>query len=144
MIHKTTFRVRYKETDQMGLVHHSNYPVWFEVGRTEMIRELGLSYGELERQGILLPVVDLHCRFIASARYDDEVKILTRVGEVRGPKLVFQYDVQKADTKDLLARGKTTHLWVDTSMKRVSLKETHPKVYQKLSAVVVRPGDEGE
>ncbi|PTX63230.1 acyl-CoA thioester hydrolase [Melghirimyces profundicolus] len=133
-VHETVLRVRYQETDQMGVVHHSNYAVWFEVGRTAFIREIGVSYGELEEQGILLPVVDLHCRFNSPARYEDEVRVLTRVGEMRGPKITFRYEVRRKSDNELVARGETIHMWTDRRMKRFNLKRQKPELYHLLLA----------
>ncbi|OYD08402.1 acyl-CoA thioesterase [Paludifilum halophilum] len=132
-VFETTMRVRYQETDQMGVVHHSNYAIWFEVGRTDFIRRLGASYKDLEQRGILLPVVDLTCRFVAPARYDDEVRIATRISEARGPKLVFRYEVRRAEDGGVLARGTTTHLWVDRHMKRINLKRSAPDIFEIIS-----------
>ncbi|MFS8514548.1 MAG: YbgC/FadM family acyl-CoA thioesterase, partial [Planifilum fulgidum] len=87
-IFETSVRVRYKETDQMGVVHHTNYIVWFEVGRTDLLRQLGLSYRDLETRGILLPVVDLSCRYAEAARYDDEIRVLTRIADLNPGKIV--------------------------------------------------------
>ncbi|MDA8354523.1 MAG: thioesterase family protein [Firmicutes bacterium] len=133
--HETVIRVRYQETDQMGVVHHSNYAVWFEVGRTALIQEIGISYGELERRGILLPVVDLHCRFNLPARYEEEVRIVTRIREMRGPKITFSYEVRRLTDDVLLARGETIHLWTDREMKRFNLEHREPELFRKLQTL---------
>ncbi|QKG83956.1 acyl-CoA thioesterase [Kroppenstedtia pulmonis] len=125
----TQLQVRYEETDQMGVVHHSKYAVWFEVGRTQMIRQLGYSYGDLEKRGILLPVVDLQCRFVSPARYEDQVQVITQVSEARGPKLAFSYEIRHAGDDTLIAKGSTVHLWVNADMKRINLKRVAPDVY---------------
>lgn len=117
----------------MGVAHHSNYAVWFEVGRTDWIRKAGLSYGELENRGFLLPVVDLHCRFISPARYDDTLFIWTWVGEMRGPKITFCYEVCRADEGTLLARGETIHFWTDRNLKRFNLERKEPRLFRLLS-----------
>jgi acyl-CoA thioester hydrolase len=134
-IFETSVRVRYKETDQMGVVHHTNYIVWFEVGRTDLLRQLGLSYRDLEQRGILLPVVDLSCRYTEAARYDDDIRILTRIAELNPGKIVFSYEIRRKTDHARLARGTTTHLWVNRDMKRVNIRRAHPELYEMLSAV---------
>ncbi len=89
----STFRVRYGETDQMGVAYHANYLVWCEIGRTDFIRELGTSYADLERQGLRLAVADARLRYVAPARYDDDVRIETRVERVQSRTVTFGYDI---------------------------------------------------
>lgn len=74
-----SFPVRYAETDQMGIVHHSNYPIWFEIGRTDHLRQLGRTYASLEEEGLLLPLVNLNCKYLAPAKYGDEIEVKTRI-----------------------------------------------------------------
>ena len=110
-------RARYAETDQMGVVHHSVYAVWFEAARSAFSRAVGLAYVEWERRGVLLMVSDLACRFRRPARYDDEVTIGVRVAEVASRRVVFEYRVTGADG-ELLAEGETRHLVVDKASGR--------------------------
>ena len=91
------FRVRYSETDQMGVVYHANYLPWCEIGRTELIRRLWKSYAEVERDGILLAVTDVSLRYHASARYDDLVRVTTRLAQVRSRSVTFDYLVERLD-----------------------------------------------
>lgn len=91
----TDLRVRYAETDQMGVVYHSNYLIWCEIGRTDLIRRLGMSYADMEREGILLAVSDVHLRLHASARYDDEVRVETRLVGARSRGVTFAYDISR-------------------------------------------------
>jgi acyl-CoA thioester hydrolase len=105
-------RVRYAETDQMGVVHHSVYPVWFEAARTDLSRAVGFSYAEWERRGLLLMLSDLSCRYRLPARYDEVVTVGVRVTEVASRRVVFEYRVTNA-AGDLLAEGATRHLVVD-------------------------------
>ena len=100
-------RVRYAETDQMGVVYHANYLIWCEIGRTDFIRELGKPYAELEREGVLLAVSDVGLRFHASARYDDPIRVHTRLVEVRSRGLTFAYRIMRADTDTVLVGGTT-------------------------------------
>jgi acyl-CoA thioester hydrolase len=102
-------RVRYAETDQMGVVYHANYLVWCEIGRTDFIRELGKPYAQLEREGVMLAVSDVGLRFHGSARYDDPIRVYTRLIDVRSRGLTFSYRVKRADTDAMLV-GATTAL----------------------------------
>jgi len=105
-IFQTKLRVRYAETDQMGVVYHSNYVIWFEVGRVEMLRELGFTYREMEKQdGTLLAVADLRCRYKVAARYDDLICLRTRLLNVRESLLHFGYEVLRDNDGVLLAEG---------------------------------------
>lgn len=107
MRHETDLRVRYAETDQMGVVYHANYLIWCEVGRTDFIRSLGASYAELERHGTALAVVEAHLRFARPARYDDAIRVTTRVTEVRSRVVRFDYDICN-ESQTLLATAYTT------------------------------------
>jgi acyl-CoA thioester hydrolase len=128
----TEIRVRYQETDQMGVVYHANYLIWFEVGRTSLIRDLGYSYNQLEAKGILLPVVDVGAQFRRSAKYDDVVTVETYIKELGPSKIVFQYSIRRKADQQLLATGHTKHLWVSKEMKRVRLSDYCPELYDKL------------
>ena len=123
-VYETELRVRYAETDQMGVVYHSNYIVWFEVGRVEMLRELGFNYREMEKQdGAHIAVVEARCRFKAPALYDDLITIRTRLLNVRDSLLHFGYEVVRSGDGTLLAEGETVHLVVDKEFKRIRLPE---------------------
>ncbi len=105
-------RVRYAETDQMGVVYHSHYAVWFEIGRTEFCRAAGLPYRELEESGLLIPVIGLQCKYRRPARYDDPLRVRTTLPELSGRGLRFEYEV--VDREDLLmADGSTRHIFAD-------------------------------
>ena len=102
-------RVRYAETDKMGVVYYANYFVWFEVGRTDLLRVLGWSYREMELAGVSLPVIDAHCEYVRPARYDDELEIRT-TGRLLSPaRLEFTYEVRMAAQAAVAATGRTTH-----------------------------------
>jgi acyl-CoA thioester hydrolase len=104
----TVVRVRYAETDAMGIVHHAVYPVWMELGRSDLLRQLGQSYAEWERQGVLMSVAELRVRYRAPARYDEAVEVRTRVAEAGRRKVVFAYEVLRGETR--LAEGETVHI----------------------------------
>ena len=121
-IYETSFRVRYAETDQMGVVYHSNYIVWFEVGRVEMLRQLGFTYREMEKQdNAHIVVVDVRCRYKLPARYDDLICVRTRLTNVRESLLRFGYEIVRDSDQVLLAEGETVHLVVGADMRRVAL-----------------------
>ena len=120
----TTIRVRYAETDQMGVVYHGNYFTWFEIGRVEMLRSLGFSYVALEQEGgRALPVVEVQCRYRKPARYDDLLLIETTVRALRGSIVVFAYVLRRG--ADLLAEAESKHVIVDRAMKPCRLPEPY-------------------
>jgi acyl-CoA thioester hydrolase len=132
-IAETRVRVRYAETDQMGVVYHANYLVWFEVGRVELMRQRGLNYRQLEEEdGCRIVVVEATARYKSPARYDDELIIQTQVKMVRGPLIRFAYRILRAhsDSSDklLLCEGETVHVVLGRDMK----KRTIPKKYADL------------
>ena len=109
--HDATVRVRYAETDQMGVVYHANYLVWFEVGRVELIRALGIEYKRMEEEDDChIVVADAHCRYLQSARYDEMLRIRTRIAESRNRTIKFSYEVIRDADRQLLATGETTHI----------------------------------
>ncbi len=111
--HTTTVRVRYAETDQLGVVYHSNYLVWLEVARTDLIRQYGVSYADLEREGFALAVAEATVRYLAPARYDDEVHVRTTVTEVRSRSLRFEYELVRESDGVRLATAYTALVSVD-------------------------------
>ncbi|MGH9560023.1 MAG: acyl-CoA thioesterase, partial [Terracidiphilus sp.] len=126
----TQVRVRYAETDQMGVVYYANYLVWFELGRVEVLRAVGLSYKTLETDhGCILPVIEARCRYCAPARYDDEILIETRPALLRGTVLKFSYEIYRNANQDaeerklLLAEGETVHVVCDEHFQRKPLPE---------------------
>ncbi len=104
----TVVRVRYAETDAMGIVHHAVYPVWMELGRSDLLRQLGQSYAEWERRGVMMSVAELRLRYRAPARYDELVEIRTRLKEAARRKVVFAYEVVRGETR--LAEGESAHI----------------------------------
>ncbi|HMD31967.1 MAG TPA: thioesterase family protein [Candidatus Acidoferrales bacterium] len=131
---ETTLRVRYAETDQMGMAYHGNYFAWFEVGRTEFLRELGFDYRSLEsEEGCYIVVADASCRYKAPARYDDLLRIRTELRKIRGPVLRFGYEVLREADGALLAEGETAHIVADKQMKMRTLPE---KYLQALAGTV--------
>ena len=109
----TRVRVRYAETDRMGVVYYANYFVWFEVGRTEWLRETGSTYREMEREGISLPVIEAHCEYRQPARYDDEVEIHTRATLLTPVRIRFDYELRRGGEPQAAAIGHTIHAAID-------------------------------
>jgi acyl-CoA thioester hydrolase len=125
-------RVRYAETDQMGVVYHANYLVWFEIGRVELMRQMGLNYKDMEREeGCGIAVVDVGARYRASARYDDELVIRTRLTAVRGPVIKFAYTIVREADGAVLCEGHTVHVVVDGEMKKRALPERYRERFMK-------------
>lgn len=118
---KTIVRVRYAETDQMGVVYHTNFLIWFEVGRTEYIRERGLSYRTMEEKGVYLPVLESHCRIVASARFEDAVEIRTWIDEMKTRKMTFAYEARRGE--EILARGTTVHVCLNERRRPIRIPE---------------------
>ena len=122
-------RVRYAETDQMGVVYHANYLVWFEVGRVELMRQCGLDYKSMEQEsGCGIAVVEATARYKAPARYDDELIVETRVTMLRGPILRFAYRVLRVEDGRLLCEGETVHVVVGRDMKRRAMPEKYARL----------------
>ena len=119
--HAVEFRVRYAETDRMGVVYHAEYLVWCEVGRTEFIRDRWRSYAELETRGVMLAVAEASLRYHAGARYDDLVRVETRLAELRSRTLRFSYDVRRAGSGERLVSAATTLVAIDPAGRTVSL-----------------------
>ncbi len=129
--YETTVRVRYAETDQMGMVYYANYFVWFEIGRVELLRQMGFAYKEMEREDDShIVVAEAHCRYLRPARYDDLLSIRTRIAEARSRTLRFAYEILNQATGERLATGETTHVVCNRHGRPKSL----PAKYRKLFA----------
>ncbi|HEX7958814.1 MAG TPA: thioesterase family protein [Terriglobales bacterium] len=125
-------RVRYAETDKMGVVYHANYIVWFEVGRVEFLRQLGFEYRLMEQEDDChIAVAEVRCRFKAPARYDDEILVRTRVKHVRGPLIQFEYEIFQERTKTLLAEGESTHIVVNSKFERTTLPLKYAEAFER-------------
>ena len=140
----TQVRVRYAETDQMGVVYYANYLVWFELGRVELLRSLGLAYSKLESDhGCMLPVIEARCRYRSPARYDDEILIETRPAMLRGTVLKFAYRIlrkgHKGEEDTLLAEGETVHVVCDDQLQRKPLPDHYAEAIRQLMALSAPP-----
>jgi acyl-CoA thioester hydrolase len=119
--HDIQFRVRYAETDQMGVVYHTNYLIWCEVGRTDFIRARGMSYADIEKSGVGLAVSDLEARFHGAARYDDLIRVRTTLADVRSRSITFDYVITNAETNERLVSASTTLVSIDKNGRLVAI-----------------------
>ncbi len=126
----TTVQVRYAETDQMGVVYHANYLVWFEIGRTDYCRKHGFAYRQMEQNDSLyIMVAEARCRYKSPARYDDQILIRTHLKEMRRRVLIFAYELYREATDELLAEGETVHVITDREGHPRSLPETYREYF---------------
>ena len=124
--HETTLRVRYAETDRMGVVYHANYLVWFEIGRTEFCRARGFAYKDMEENDrAFLVVAESYCRYKAPARYDDELVVRTHITELRRRSVRFGYEIINASDGRIIAEGETGHVVTDSNNRVISLPESY-------------------
>ena len=124
--HQTRVRVRYAETDQMGVVYYANYLVWMEVARVEFCKCLGFRYRDMELEdGVLLAVIEAKCRYLHPARFDEEVIVETEIAEANSRLVEFAYEMRLADSGRKLATGSTRHIFCNREMKRVRLPEKY-------------------
>jgi len=127
-VSESRFRVRYAETDQMGVVYYANYLVWMEIGRTDFCKTLGFNYKEMEREGAYMIVAEAACRYLAPARYDDPIVVETRLDRLSRRLVTFAYSIRHAETGRVLAEGKTVHVTIGADQKPRSI----PKRYFEL------------
>jgi acyl-CoA thioester hydrolase len=138
--HRITYRVIYGDTDMMGVVYYANYLRWFEMGRTELIRSLGLTYKEIEAKGFFLPLSEVTCKYVSSARYDDEVIIDTSLDPSVKAGVKFNYVVYRENGEQVVARGTTRHAFVDGEGRVIR----PPAFFRELvKACTVPEGDDG-
>jgi acyl-CoA thioester hydrolase len=125
----STFRVRYAETDKMGVVYYANYLVWFEVGRADLLRSLGWTYRDMEHAGVSLPVIEAHCEYHRPARYDDEIEVRTEGRMLSPVRMEFQYKVFRRDDQVLTASGRTVHAALDPNGRPCRLPQRVREVF---------------
>ncbi|HVZ61249.1 MAG TPA: thioesterase family protein [Terriglobales bacterium] len=131
MMNEARVRVRYAETDKMGVVYHANYLIWFEVGRVEFLRRLGFTYKDMEAcDGCFIAVVDARCRYKSPARYDDAILVRTRLKNVRESLIQFGYEVIREIDGTLLAEGETTHIVTNAQLTRSALPLKYLEAFQ--------------
>lgn len=132
MITKTDFRVPYTQVDMMGIVHHSNYVLWFEKGRRDYLRKAGISSSKIAFQGIFLPLSQIECKFKRPARFGDEILITTKILSMSLVKTVFEYEVFDKLRGKLLAKGTTVHIWTNRKIEPINIEKEAPDIYRQL------------
>ncbi|HWX94204.1 MAG TPA: thioesterase family protein [Terriglobales bacterium] len=132
VVNESRIRVRYAETDRMGVVYHANHFIWFEVGRVELFRQLGFSYKDMEEQdNCFIAVVDARCRYKAPAHYDDEIIVKTWLKNIRESVIHFGYELLQVEDGSLIAEGETTHIVADAQMRKTVLPEKYVKAFRE-------------
>ncbi len=132
---KTDIVVRYAETDQMGIVHHSNYPIWYEVARTDFIKGIGMSYSDIEKKGCMLPLLELRSCYKGSAKYEDELLVTTKIKQISFTRITFYYEIFKKNENVLINYGETMHVWTDKTLKPLNMKKCAPDIYNLMLRV---------
>ncbi len=134
MASQTEITVRYAETDQMGVVHHSRYFVWMEMARTDYIRSVGMSYSDMEKAGVMIPVTGVTCKYRQPARYDDDLVVTARITRLTPARIEFEYTITRKGGTDILAAGTSSHGFVDTAtFKPLNFKRAMPDLYEKMA-----------
>ncbi len=129
--HETRFRVRYAETDQMGVVYYANYLVWMEIGRVELVRSRGFDYKSLEQaEGLYLSVIEANCRYLHPARYDQEIVVSTEVVKSSSRVIEFGYEMRSVEQDRLLAQGSTRHIWLNRDWRPTRLPERYSRILE--------------
>lgn len=129
-------QVQYYETDQMKIVHHSNYIRWFEEARIDYLNQVGLTYVTLEEMGIISPVLEVHCKYQAMTRFGETVKIIPVIETFTGVKFSVEYQVIDSLTGEIKALGKSKHCFINEHGHPIHLKKTHPDIYDKFKKLV--------
>ncbi|MFZ5351753.1 MAG: acyl-CoA thioesterase [Bacillota bacterium] len=127
---ESKIRVRYAETDQMGVVYHANYYIWFEVARADFLRKFGMTYKDMEKQGVVMPVIETSCRYKLPAMYDDMLTVKAVIKELGLARMVFHYRVTRDEDGQLLAEGETHHAFTNSEKKPVNMKKVKPELYE--------------
>ena len=135
---KYIHRVKYYETDKMGITHHSNYIRWMEEARIDYLDQIGLGYKKMEDDGIISPVIGVECDYKVSTTFDDNIEIEVKVEEFKGVKLIIKYVMTNIDTKDIVLVGKTKHCFLDKDNKPIILKKSFPEIDKKLRELALK------
>ena len=136
MILTTKILPRYAETDQMGIIHHSVYAIWYEEARTNFFNEIGIKYDEIEKMGIMTPLIELNCEYKKPAYYNQEVEIRTKIIKLTPVKFIIEYDIFNKENQ-LINIGKTTLAWADSKrFKIINLQKKYPEIYKSIEEIV--------
>jgi acyl-CoA thioester hydrolase len=133
LVNETQVRVTYRDTDQMGFAYYANYLVWFEMGRTELLRQAGYTYKQLESRNMFLPVHSCFCEYKTPARYDDLIRIRTRIANLSRASMSFEYEIYRHETDELLAKGETKHAFINHEGKIIRVGDEVRKILQGAS-----------
>ncbi|MCI9052632.1 MAG: acyl-CoA thioesterase [Lachnospiraceae bacterium] len=136
MISRSKIKVRYAETDQMGIAHHSNYPIWYEVARTDLMKKMGMTYTQIEEQGLIVPLLELQCKYISAAYFEDNLIVEASLKNATAVKLEFEYAIFREGDEKPLNVGRTLHALVGKDLRPVNVKKEYPELYQKLISAV--------
>ena len=131
-VSETHLTVRYAETDMMGIVHHSRYYPWFEVARTDFIKKIGMSYTEMEKMGIMLPLTETAAKYYYGLKYEDEVLVTCKMTKLTVARCEFTYEVYKLPEKKLMTVGTTGHGFVNREFVPINLKKLYPEIWNKM------------
>lgn len=132
MVSRTEIVVRYQETDQMGIVHHSVYPIWYEVARTEFCQKMGMPYSKMEEAGVMTPIYEVHSHYRSPARYEDVLTVEARVDKISEYRLEFSYRIFQGEI--LIHTGSTIHVWVDSeTFKIINIKKKYPEIFNLIA-----------
>ncbi len=140
-VSKTELRVRYAETDRMGIVHHSRYYPWFEIARGDFIKAGGMSYQEIESKGVLLPLTETGAKYLEGLTYDEEAVILCRLAELSVARCMFTYAVYRKRDNKLMTTGMTRHGFVDQDFRPINLKKKHPEIWAVIAGLYQDGGE---
>lgn len=133
MVSNSKINVRYAETDKMGIVHHSVYPIWYEIARTDYCKEAGIPYTKMEELGIMTPIIELESKYIRPAFYDDEIVIKTKIETITPARIVFSYEIYRLNDNTLINTGITTHALVGKNFKPINVKKLFPESWDTIS-----------
>ncbi len=128
MTHTTTIHPRYQETDQMGIIHHSVYPIWYEIGRVEFCDVLGLPFHKIEEKGLRLAILSVHSQFIKSAHFGEVYQLKTNITELSKVRMKFTYDIYNSN-HELIHQGYTEVAWLNSALRPVNLQKLYPDIY---------------
>ena len=137
MISKSIVNVRYAETDKMGIVHHSVYPIWYELARTDLSKLAGFPYSKMEAEGLMTPLVELNCKYYSPAYYDDELVVTATVSKLTPARIVFYYEVFRKDQEKPINTGYTVHAIVNKDMRPVTTKKIFPEIYKAMEKMSI-------
>jgi acyl-CoA thioester hydrolase len=142
MASTTEITVRYAETDCMGVVHHATYPIWFEIARTDYIKYAGMSYADMEKAGVMLPVTGISCRYRIPAKYDDNLVITAKITRLTPARIEFSYSVTKKGESAVLAEGTSSHGFVDAkTFKPLNFKKEMPELFAKMEQEAIKDAE---